>query len=68
MISEKTDWPDASEQSIFDCSDVSEQCISEWPGLHSDWLAINLLSFDWSDASGHSETDCLDASEQSKID
>ena len=31
MISDISEWPDASEQSIFDCSDMSGQCISEWP-------------------------------------
>ena len=64
MISDISQWPDASEHCISEWPDASEQSISEWPGLHSDWLVIKLLSFDWSHASCHSETDYSDASEQ----
>ena len=30
MMSEKTQWPDASDQSIFQWADASEQSISPW--------------------------------------
>ena len=43
MISEKTDRPDASEQSIFDRPDASEQSVFDRPGSPLKIMACQFL-------------------------